>query len=102
MTKNIIDHIEDEGFLSDIEDMTTLHIVCENWEVFPSRNTKPLCRTIFMCKERAEHIMNNPWCIEKDYPEIVAVLLLEHKNKINNILIREEWDGENDVDWINM
>ena len=102
MTKDIIDHIEDEDFLKDIEDMTTLHIVCEDWNIFPSYKTKPLCRTIFMCKQRAEHIMDNPWCIEKDYPEIVNVLLLEHKNIVNNILIRDGWDGESDVDWINM
>ncbi len=99
----MIDHIEDEeDFLNNIEDMRTLHIVCEDWNVFPSYETKPLCRTIFMCKERAEHIMDNPWCIEKDYPEIIATLLLEHKNIINNILIKDSWDGENDVDWINM
>ena len=90
-----------DNYIEDNKDMTTLHIVCENWEVFPSYKTKPLCRTIFMCKKRAEHIMDNPWCIEKDYPELVAVLLLEHKNIINNILIREEWDTMNQWDWEN-
>lgn len=91
-----------------IEKMKVLNIAYENGEVFPTIESKPVSRTIFMCKERFDYVMDNPWCIKEDYPEIVAVLSLEYENLINNILIKEEWDtmnqwdGENEVDWINM
>lgn len=91
-----------------MKNLIPMYIDLFNWKPHILEHSTPTSLVVHMCKERYCDIINNSRDLEKEYPEIVNRLRVNYENAIRNILLQEEWDeinkwdGENDVDWINM